>query len=40
MRDGFNLHVGQSDLSDRGEVADGVQRVLGEVGCRAKVGVQ
>lgn len=40
MCDGFNLHVGQSDLSDGGEVADGVQRVLGEVGDRAEVGVQ
>lgn len=40
MCGGFNLHVGQRDLSDRGQVADGVQRVLGEVGDCAEVGVQ
>lgn len=39
-RDGFSLHSRQSDLSDRGEVAHGVQCVLGEVGDCAEVGVQ
>lgn len=40
MRHEFNLHMGQSDLGDRWEVAQGVQRVLGEVRHCAKVCVQ
>ena len=36
----FCLHIGQGNLSDRGEVAQGVQCVLGEVGHCAKVSVQ
>lgn len=36
----FNLHIGQGDLSNTGEFAQGVQCVLGEVGHCAKVCVQ
>lgn len=36
----FSLHSGQGDLSDRWEVAQGVQCVLGEVWHCAKVCVQ
>lgn len=38
--DKFILHVRQGDLSDRGEVAQGVQCVLGEVRHYAQVCVQ
>lgn len=38
--DGFSSHVGQGDLGDRRQAAQGVQRVLGEVGHCAEVGVQ
>lgn len=40
MCDEFCLHIGQGDLSDRGEVAQGMQCVLGEVGHCAKVSVK
>lgn len=40
MSDGFNLHIGQGDLSDRRKIAQSVQCVLGEVGHCAKVCVQ
>lgn len=36
----FILHMGQGDLSDRGETFQGVQCVLGEVGNCAEVCVQ
>lgn len=36
----FGLHMGQGDLSDRWEIFQGVQCVLGEVGNCAEVCVQ
>lgn len=38
--DWFILHVGHGDLSDRGEVVDGVEGVPGEVWSCAQVCVQ
>lgn len=37
---GFNLHIGQSELGDRGKVSEGVQRLLSEMGDCPKVCVQ